>query len=335
MDNAPYKKILDEFIENGEAALDNLLEEDSIENYYFDFKESTSSESKLSPSDKRNFAKALSGFSNTSGGLLIWGVRETDKKFSKFPVSNPTRLATLLNATVSQLTQPTLSGVNSIVVKGRDGNSGFVVTEIPKYYFTPVQVISDADDGSLKHRYYVRSGSGFVSANHDILTGLYNRQRSSRVAVWWKINPTDSYQENDKIIAYRFQPVLQNKGVGIIRDLWVNCAWGGLEVTLEKTAQSDIFPGWNIHGLAINLVARDDYKCAPQQTAHPFLISVVIKKEQIPLESWLYLSFGADQVAPVEIEIRLTQEELIKFILSDKRDAESFLKFFGLRNFGI
>jgi len=27
-----------------------------------------------SPDDRRNFAKALSGFANSSGGILIWGI---------------------------------------------------------------------------------------------------------------------------------------------------------------------------------------------------------------------------------------------------------------------
>ncbi|MBW9235526.1 ATP-binding protein, partial [Leptospira santarosai] len=52
-----------------------MIDEQQEENLFLDFKLKTdATSSNLSKDDKKNYAKALSGFSNTSGGIIIWGV---------------------------------------------------------------------------------------------------------------------------------------------------------------------------------------------------------------------------------------------------------------------
>jgi predicted HTH transcriptional regulator len=47
------------------------------ESLYVDFKEVANPTNPMKQNDdKENFAKALSGFANSNGGVLIWGVRE-------------------------------------------------------------------------------------------------------------------------------------------------------------------------------------------------------------------------------------------------------------------
>ena len=38
--------------------------------------------------DKKNFSKCLSGFSNSSGGILIWGISAKEKKISQMSQMN-------------------------------------------------------------------------------------------------------------------------------------------------------------------------------------------------------------------------------------------------------
>ncbi len=51
------------------------------EDLYLEFKQKSESRDSLANDDDRaNLAKAISGFSNTDGGLIIWGVRAKHKK---------------------------------------------------------------------------------------------------------------------------------------------------------------------------------------------------------------------------------------------------------------
>lgn len=52
-----------------------IIDEQQEEYLFLDFKLKTDPRSpNLSKDDKKNYAKALSGFSNTSGGIIIWGI---------------------------------------------------------------------------------------------------------------------------------------------------------------------------------------------------------------------------------------------------------------------
>ena len=49
----------------------------AVEGIHFDYKcKHDSRTPQLEDSDKRNLAKALSGFANSGGGVLLWGVKE-------------------------------------------------------------------------------------------------------------------------------------------------------------------------------------------------------------------------------------------------------------------
>lgn len=59
-----------------ENMLNQYIKNNQEENLYLEFKEG--SNVKLThPDDKKNFAKALSGFANSSGGLIVWGIKAT------------------------------------------------------------------------------------------------------------------------------------------------------------------------------------------------------------------------------------------------------------------
>ena len=86
----------------------------------------------------------------------------------------------------------------------------------------------------------------------------------------WAVSDSTSYQETDNKIICRASLILRNKGNAVLRDVWVNYTAGGVKTLLEKTAQINVFTGWNIFGYAINLITNDGYKLGPQQTLSPF-----------------------------------------------------------------
>ena len=59
-----------------EALMRNL----EPENEFLDYKTTNSSNGKLTDDDFKNLSKAISGFGNSDGGILIWGIGTKDVK---------------------------------------------------------------------------------------------------------------------------------------------------------------------------------------------------------------------------------------------------------------
>jgi hypothetical protein len=328
METYPYQHILKHLQSNlNEFGIDYLISQEGLESFYIDYKESRFDGLKLHKDDRKNLAKAISGFANTSGGLIIWGIEEDrkNKKFNQKPIQNPQKLANLFNESVSSLTQPAQTNVHSFPIILEDGY-GYVVTEIPKYYMSPVQVIANID--KLQFRYYIRSGSSFVAANHDLLTGLYNRHRSSRIISFW--SKSEEHQENDQLITYRVGFCLQNKGIGVLRDVWINFSSSGVELQIHSASSAQIYDTYNVFGQAINMITKEGYKFAPQAIMNPFILQIIIKKQDIKNGGWIYFSYGADQVSPVEKKVEFTKDQLVSFLSQVDVGTDSFLKFIGL-----
>ncbi len=337
MNTKPYKKELDALKSDGLKAIDSLLESNYQENFYFDFKNISTQKNanKLSDDDRKNLAKAISGFSNTSGGLIIWGIADNRKsKFSKKSIDYPETFMGLLNDSISKLSLPVMSKIDSFVIKYKgESSKGYIITEIPKYYFSPVQVNPALKIKDIPGKYYIRSGSDFVVANHDIISSLYSRHEQSEMVYQWAASESASYQETDNEIICRASLILRNKGNAVLRDVWVNYTAGGVKTLLEKTAQINVFTGWNIFGYAINLITNDGYKLGPQQTLSPFLIEITIPKKNITKDAYIYFSFGANYVAPTEINFNLTEDKIKDFLLATNRNSNTFVKhFFNYEN---
>ena len=122
---------------------------------------------------------------------------------------------------------------------------------------------------------------------------------------------------------------LQNKGLGVLRDIWVNFTSSALNIQLEKTPCFHIFNAWNAFGQAINLITKDNFKFAPQQIINPFYISLTIKKDKIINDAYIYISYGADQVIPSELDIKINKETIDNFIKKENKNINEFLSHFG------
>jgi predicted HTH transcriptional regulator len=59
----------------GAAEVEQLIANAQVENLWLDFKQAGNDGkgSKLHESDWKNLAKALSGFANSDGGVILWG----------------------------------------------------------------------------------------------------------------------------------------------------------------------------------------------------------------------------------------------------------------------
>ena len=125
--------------EHKESAIDELIRDRQSEELFLDFKRSrdNGAGSGLARDDRRNLAKAISGFGNSEGGIIIWGVdcRESsrgsvplgDVPVGKEPLEDPVRFRSWLEGATSGCTIPPHSGVVHEPIK-TSARRGFVVT---------------------------------------------------------------------------------------------------------------------------------------------------------------------------------------------------------------
>ncbi len=87
---------------DGVSAIDALIDDRASEELFLDFKRSSDEGggTKLSTTDRKNLAKAISGFGNSEGGVIVWGVDcsaradEGDVARAKVPLQDARRFDT-------------------------------------------------------------------------------------------------------------------------------------------------------------------------------------------------------------------------------------------------
>jgi hypothetical protein len=170
----------------GEAAIDELISDFQSENLWVDFKRSADqgSGSRLHQADRENLAKAISGFANSDGGVIVWGVdcrkeptTGADLPSGKFPIKQPKRFVSWLEGAISSCVTPPVSHLfNAVLATSED--EGFVVTYIPASELTPHQCIQP----STRLQYYMRAGSSFIPVPHAVLAGMFGRRPQPQIS---------------------------------------------------------------------------------------------------------------------------------------------------------
>lgn len=146
----------------------------SIERVHFDFKQKERADiTYLSDSDKGNLAKAVSGFANSGGGVLIWGLE--DETLRAIPIHQVERFVSTLMTTAPMVTDPAVRNIDAFAIPANQSDgSGYAVLYVPESDLPPHQIIIDKKE--LKHRYYIRTGSNFQPASHVQIEDMFGRR---------------------------------------------------------------------------------------------------------------------------------------------------------------
>jgi len=158
--------------EGGEQAIDELIATRQSEELFFDFKRSSDNASgvRLSTTDRNNLGKAISGFGNSEGGVIVWGVdcsqdsTGADLPRFKVPLADSARFVSWLEGAVSGTTVPPHSLVRSIPI-----GASFAATLVAKSDRAPHQTVQSV-------QYYIRAGSNFTPTPHAVLAGMFGRR---------------------------------------------------------------------------------------------------------------------------------------------------------------
>lgn len=148
------------------------------ESRHLDFK--LLSKPDFGPDDKRHLAKAVSGFANADGGIILWGVDarrdrgddDIDQVVATPGVDNARQLLAKLNGLSSEATTPGLQGLDHRIIQGSDGLPSFVATYVPEGASGPYMAML----GEARHRYYRRIGSAFVPMDHSMVADMFGRR---------------------------------------------------------------------------------------------------------------------------------------------------------------
>jgi hypothetical protein len=180
-----------------------------IERVHFDFKQKANAQTaKPEESDIKNLAKAVSGFANGAGGVLIWGIE--DETIAPVPIANVSEFIADLLQRSHQLTSPAVIGIDGDFIPADSiGGSGFGIILVPESDLPPHQVLSRI--ATIQHHYYVRSASSFAVATHSQLEDMFGRRPRPILSVEFDVEVKDSGNE------VWITVLLENKGRGIAR----------------------------------------------------------------------------------------------------------------------
>ena len=157
---------------NSWASLESLIEGAEAEGLHLEAK--APSDPRLSRDQRESLAKAVSGFSNTAGGIVIWGMSTTRHAHSGLdvltqiePIGSCRQFMQQVQRLLPTLTTPPVLTAVSKVLTARLGDTrGVVLTHIPHRVGEPV--LSNSDNV-----FYWRSGDEFRAAPYEIIQRLF------------------------------------------------------------------------------------------------------------------------------------------------------------------
>lgn len=145
------------------------------EDLHLDFKRLTGAPD-FSRDDKRNLATALSGFANSDGGLIVWGVDcrkgedGIDCARAIVPIANVARVLGRLHSLTGEATVPRLVNVQHRAIFESGATAGVIVTVVHPSDVGPHMAKLGED------RYFKRSGESFYRMEHFDLSDMFGRR---------------------------------------------------------------------------------------------------------------------------------------------------------------
>ncbi len=208
---------------HGMDAINAMLRDAKSEEAFLDFKQSGDAGKgvRLCDSDAKNLSKALSGFANADGGVIVWGISAPsgptgDVASGLQPLVDCKAFVARIDDKVSWGTTPPVMGVRSIAIPDETGKSGFVATLVPASAIGPHQ-------STVVERYLVRSGSSFHPVTHTVLAGMFGRRPQAAVfANYMVLNSVQLWTGGGVVIEISLSIQAVNTSAVVARDAYMS-----------------------------------------------------------------------------------------------------------------
>ena len=323
--------IFQKLIYFGEDALDEFIINRQTEELFLDFKQAVSDGKNfktLHKDDRRNLAKAISGFGNSEGGVIIWGVecaRDVeigDVAQAKVKVQNVHRFLSWLENAISGCTIPSHNGVrNHIISTDKDGN-GYVATYIPKSEITPLMTTSNST-------IYIRSGSNNVPAPYAVIAGMFGKRPQPDIELLIEDKTLDILENIDEDMLYpktidnppekyvkiSFSIIADNKSNAIAKELYFSSTTESSGGEYNKVR----FIGYNqmdsISSILghLNLITKPEMRLPPRAKLK-FTTMQIILSEFADSDFCINGVIGAENATPKDFRIFMTKNQLRSFV---------------------
>lgn len=217
-----------------ESDLQKLKEEKTKESLYLEFKtKADSRHSQLDDDDRKNFSKALSGFANSDGGVLIWGVATDTKDQAKAlkPITEVHAFQSVLKKSLINSTQPVVDDVLlEVIVKDGSDSDGYVKCLIPASDKAPHRaMLADRE-------YYKRTTEGFYRLEHFDLEDMFGRRPHPSLDIIVNLRPRPGDDPHEEV-----QFSFRNEGRGVARYTGFLCTFdSGVQVAGTRDHIQDV-----------------------------------------------------------------------------------------------
>lgn len=260
------------------AYVDEAVSGKFVENYYLDFKSSGENDytgkSNLQSSDKKNYAKAISAFGNSDGGVIVWGIKtgssDADYADTKKPIKGVSNFVSLLEGYTSMVTSPPHPNVsNQIIFEDSANDVGYVITYIPKSNRRPFQVINEGD-----LRYYIRAGSSSLPATDSFLRALFGQEPQPDAFITFGVSPVEIVGTAIKMTV---GVIVHNGGESVAKNINGYVHVGGRDMAVQVNDVSSFTYSKNsISGMKIGFVAKPDFILGIEQEVQPLILHITV-----------------------------------------------------------
>ena len=329
--------IFQKLIYFGEEAIDEFIVNSQSEELFLDFKQADSlgkNGNSLHKDDRRNLAKCISGFGNSEGGVVVWGVECArnveigDVARAKVKVQNVHRFLSWLENAISGCTIPSHNKVRNHIISVDDNGAGFVATYIPKSELAPLMT-------TVGNTFYIRSGSNNVPAPYSVLAGMFGRRPQAEIDLLITDKKLEILENSEADILYpssidcppdkymKISFVIRgnNESNVIARELYLSCTTtsdGGEynKVRFLNYNQMDTIAG--VEG-QLNIITRPELRVPPRSTVK-FATVEIILSPYIEEDFLLDGVIGADGTAPRNFRIYIPKNKLRSFVARAMRE---------------
>ena len=332
--------IFQKLIYFGEEAIDEFIVNSQSEELFLDFKQADSlgkNGNSLHKDDRRNLAKCISGFGNSEGGVVVWGVECSrnveigDVARAKVKVQNVHRFLSWLENAISGCTIPSHNKVRNHIISVDENGAGFVATYIPKSELAPLMT-------TVGNTFYIRSGSNNVPAPYSVLAGMFGRRPQADIDLLITDKKLEILENSEADILYpssidcppdkymKISFVIRgnNESNVIARELYLSCnttSDGGdyNKVRFLNYNQMDTIAG--VEG-QLNIITRPELRVPPRSSVK-FATVEIILSPYVEDDFLMDGVVGADGTAPKNFRIYAPKNRLRSFVAKAMReDAE-------------
>src|ERR1700688_1746428 len=176
-----------EIIAAGETAITEIVNSGREETLHLEFK-TLSSDTTLNRDDRRMLGKALCGFANAEGGVLIVGIETkktdgVDTACNKRPIKNLSRLRRLVTAALPEMLSPQHNRISLVAISDSSReDQGFLLFDVRPSEDRPHMSVAE-------RRYFRRGSDGTRVLDHSEIRELMFVAREGALSIKVTLRP--------------------------------------------------------------------------------------------------------------------------------------------------